>query len=143
MLFANASPAAGVWLLNDNNELLVVIRKFDPGKGRMHAPGGFADGAETAFDCITRELQEELGLTPTMYTPLELFDEGVDLYDYQGESLPVLVTFFTARLINNPIVTSGDDVADVKFMRLQDVNPNDIYLPTPRQTFIKLRDQML
>lgn len=142
-LYANTSPAAGVWLLNENDELLVAIRGIDPGKGKMDSPGGFNDGAETAFDCATRELQEELGLTPQNYTLLEYLAEGIDIYDYQDESLPVLTTIFTAHIKGSPIITPSDDVAEVKFMKLSGINPDDIYLPAPRAAFIKLRDQML
>ncbi len=142
-LFANTSPASGVWLLNDKNEVLVATRGIEPGKGKLDSPGGFNDGAETSLDCATRELQEELGLAPGMYTPLEFFHEAIDEYQYQGETLPILTTIFIAHLIGNPVITPTDDVAAVAFMNLGDVNPDDIYLPAPRTAFLKLRDQLL
>ncbi len=143
ILFANASPAAGVWLINQNNEVLVAIRGIDPGKGRMDTPGGFNDGAETSFDCATRELQEELGLTPDQYTPLEYLHEALDTYPYQGETFDVLTTIYTAHLVGDPTITPTDDVEKAIFMNIADINPDDIYLPAPRAAFIKLRDRML
>ncbi|HSW77773.1 MAG TPA: NUDIX domain-containing protein [Candidatus Chromulinivoraceae bacterium] len=141
-LFANASPAAGIWLLNDKNEVLVATRAQEPGKGALDSPGGFCDGAETATDCAVREMEEELGLKPTDYTTPEFLLNGLDRYEYQGEMLDVHTTIFVARTKGNPVIAPEDDVAKAEFASVDLIDPNDIFLPTPRAAFLKLRDMI-
>jgi bifunctional NMN adenylyltransferase/nudix hydrolase len=42
--------------------VLLIERKFAPGKGLYALPGGFVDGSETIFDSCIRELREETKL---------------------------------------------------------------------------------
>jgi bifunctional NMN adenylyltransferase/nudix hydrolase len=42
--------------------VLVIERKFPPGKGTWALPGGFKNSNETFLDCAVRELKEETGL---------------------------------------------------------------------------------
>ena len=43
-----------------NNHLLVIRRKFAPGKGALALPGGHKNANETFLDCAIRELLEEV-----------------------------------------------------------------------------------
>src|SRR5687768_1097546 len=61
LIFCNAAPAVGVVLTNDKNEVLILERAIDPGKGMLDIPGGFCDGSESLEDATVRELQEEVG----------------------------------------------------------------------------------
>ena len=44
------------------NELLMVRRATDPGKGRWALPGGRVEHGETVAEATLRELEEETGL---------------------------------------------------------------------------------
>ena len=46
-------------ILECNHHILLIERKFSPGRGSMALPGGFKNRTETFFDCAIRELIEE------------------------------------------------------------------------------------
>ena len=116
VIFTNAVPAAGIWLLNDANEILAATRAHDPGKGMLDSPGGFTDGAETYEDSIRREVREELGLSTNDYTTPEIFMSGLDTYDYKGERFDVLTAIFVARIKGSPKILPQDDVERAEFL---------------------------
>ena len=46
--------------------ILFLVRNKDPGKGKLDLPGGFVDPGEGAYECIYRELKEEIGWVPSI-----------------------------------------------------------------------------
>jgi ADP-ribose pyrophosphatase YjhB (NUDIX family) len=142
-IYLNANPAAGLWIVNDNNEVLVAVRGHEPGRGKLDSPGGFNDGAETSEESIAREMQEEIGLTPQDYTKPEFLLSGIDYYPFADEVLTILSSVYWARLIGNPSITALDDVAEAHFIPINAVNPDDIFFDAPRAGFIALRDSGL
>lgn len=141
-IFRNASPACGVWIINDKNEILIALRAQEPGKGLIDAPGGFADGAEILEDAIARELKEEVGLSPSDYTTPQFILSAIDPYNYGNETLDVLGCMFYAKLIGNPTITPQDDVAEARFVPIDSVDPEKIYFPAVRASFLKLRTML-
>jgi len=53
-----------VFVLHDGQALL-IRKKRGLGAGKINAPGGRVDPGETVEQCAVREVQEELGVTPT------------------------------------------------------------------------------
>lgn len=142
VIFANASPSACLWLLNDKNELLVVVRALNPGKGMLDAPGGFNDGAETFEVSVARELEEEVGLKPTDYTRPQYLLSSLDAYEYKGEAVDVLCGVYYARLIGNPPIKAQDDVAEAHFIAMSDIDPSMIYFDSVREGFLELKSRI-
>lgn len=142
-LYLNASPAVGIWVVNDKKEVLVAVRAHEPGMGKLDSPGGFNDGAETGESAVARELKEEVGLNPDQYTKPEYILTDIDTYPFAGEVLTVFTIMYWARLIGNPKITPLDDVAEARFMSFDEVDPDDIYLDAPRAGFISLRDSII
>jgi ADP-ribose pyrophosphatase YjhB (NUDIX family) len=140
-IYANASPATGVLFVNDAKEVLVAIRAEDPGKGRLDMPGGFCDGAETLEHALEREMEEELGIQPDDYTDLEFLMSHNDPYDYKGEQLQVLCGVFTARLKPGVTPHAADDVAEVKFIKYDDIDQSLIQFPSQIAGLKALRDR--
>ncbi len=60
--YENPVPATAVVVFNERNELLLVRRAVEPGKGKWCLPGGFQEMGETPEQCALRELKEETGL---------------------------------------------------------------------------------
>lgn len=139
-IFMNASPACAVWILNDKNEILIAIRGQNPGIGLIDAPGGFCDGAETVEDAIIRELKEELGLSPSDYSTPKFILSGIDKYDYGNEISDVLGCAFYTQIIGNPKITPQDDVAEARFVSIESVDPDKIYFPAVKASFLRLQD---
>ena len=120
-------PAVLALLLNKKNDILMAVRAHDPGAGTLDLPGGFLDLDETLKQAASRELQEETGLLPGDYTELEYLCEAIDEYEYQGEVLPGIVVTFWARMVGDEQVEASDDVAELKWMPLDAINPNEVH----------------
>jgi thiamine-phosphate diphosphorylase len=60
--YENPVPATAVVACNERNELLLVRRAVEPGKGKWCLPGGFQELGETPEQCALREFKEETGL---------------------------------------------------------------------------------
>ena len=129
-LFANASPTVGILFVNDQQEVLMAIRKFEPGKGNLDMPGGFCDGIETIENGLMRELDEELGLGADDVEGLEFMLTHIDSYDYQGETLPCLCSVYTGRLKPGVTPKPADDVADVAFMKYEAIDHSKVQFPS-------------
>ena len=54
--YLNPSAANVALILNKKNELLVLTRKENPGKGMLDLPGGFANIGETAEEGVILSL---------------------------------------------------------------------------------------
>ena len=89
--FFGPVAAVGGLIVNDNNELLLVRRARDPGKGQWGLPGGFVDRGESVEQSLAREIQEETSL---IMTTCEFIYSGPNLYNYRGVVAPVLDMFF-------------------------------------------------
>jgi len=61
-VYENPLPATAVVVFNERQELLLVQRAVEPGKGRWCLPGGFQETDETPEQCAGRELLEETGI---------------------------------------------------------------------------------
>ena len=120
ILFANASPTVGIFFVTDDNQVLLSVRGIEPRKGMLDSFGGFVDGAEPLELAVARELEEELGLKPGDYTTPEYLTSGVGNYPYKNEVMPILSSFFWARLLTDDI-TPQDDVADIATYPLANV----------------------
>lgn len=69
-----------------NGHVLVVRRKFNPGKGLLALPGGFVNPNENIKDSAFRELKEETRILMPKHKLLQhLVDEKV--FDHPGRSL--------------------------------------------------------
>lgn len=121
-LFDNLHATASALILNqDNSQLLLVKRAFEPQKGMWDIPGGFCEPTEHPEQAVHREVKEELGATITVrqlwniYAPVE--------YEYKGRLGANCDIFYEAELTSDTI-TPMDDVADYQWF---DVNS----LPSP------------
>jgi ADP-ribose pyrophosphatase YjhB (NUDIX family) len=138
-IFGNASPASALFIINDQNEVLMAVRAREPGLGKMDVPGGFNDGAEISEDAITRELAEEIGFSPSDYSTPKYLASGIDTYSYKGEVIDVLDNMFYAHLIGEPVIHPQDDVAEARFIPIDSINPDEIYFHSLRKGLTTLR----
>ena len=56
-------PATLMFVLR-GNEILLIEKLRGIGKGKINGPGGKIDPGETPLECVIRECQEELHITP-------------------------------------------------------------------------------
>lgn len=119
--FFGPVAAVGGLVVNDADELLLVRRARDPGKGKWGLPGGFVDRDETMEQAVARETMEETSLRITSLQFLMTFPNH---YDYRGIVIPVIDLFFVCR------VESPDDIAlcDGELTGFSWVRPNATHL---------------
>lgn len=56
-------PATLMFVIRDG-QVLLIVKKRGLGAGKINGPGGKIDPGETPLDCVIRETQEELEITP-------------------------------------------------------------------------------
>jgi NAD+ diphosphatase len=123
--FINAAPAVGVFIVNQDGQVLLAKRKFAPMAGTWQTPGGFMHPGETAEEAIRREVLEELGVEIQIVGYAGSMPET---YEYGGVDLPFLGIYYTAT-ITKGVVSPRDDVAEVRYCDLDDIADLDITYP--------------
>jgi NAD+ diphosphatase len=92
-IFLNSAPGVGIFLFDNDDNILLSVRAIDPDKGSLDAFGGFVDGNETFEEALEREVEEELGLHSSDYTKPVYLTSMSSTYNYGGEDCPVLSVF--------------------------------------------------
>ena len=140
-LFLNASPASAIWLVNNDNEVLVIRRGIEPGIGMLDAPGGFVDGDSENFEqALAREISEEVGLTQDQYdTPSYLFSR-IDPYKYGGETVSVMTNFYWARVHDDATITPMDDVESAEFIAFRNIDREKVYFESAKDSLNTLQN---
>jgi 8-oxo-dGTP diphosphatase len=102
-------PAAVTCVIAERDgELLLVLRKYPPGKGKWCLPAGFIEAGEQPDASAAREVKEETGLDIDI---TGLFDSWATDEDPRT---PVVSIAFTARVVGGRL-TPGDDAEEARF----------------------------
>ena len=128
--YFNPSSATVALILNDREELLVCRRGKDPAKGTLDLPGGFVDMYETGEEGVMREVKEETGMKVTR---AEYLFSLPNLYLYSGFLVHTLDMFFRCRVEDTLHYTAMDDAAEVFFLSLKDIRPEEFGLESVRK----------
>jgi ADP-ribose pyrophosphatase YjhB (NUDIX family) len=118
-LYVNARPTANL-IVHDAGRFLALKRAAEPKAGLWETPGGFCDGWEHPADAAVREAREELGVEVTLGDLIGMY---VGSYDFQGETLPVLDSFFLATISSGEIMLDPSESSDLKWFFLADPPP--------------------
>lgn len=104
--------------------ILLIERKFPPGKGLLALPGGFIRQGETYRDGALRELKEETRLkVPKAVLDGKIVAERTFDYPYRSVRGRVVTRGFHIQLDERPLpkVGGGDDAKKAFWMPLNDV----------------------
>lgn len=127
--FINVASTVGALIENENGEILLVKRKFDPGKGEWDIPGGFISPDEDLEEAIIREIKEELGVKIKMG---KIIGGYKDIYSYQGLNVPILGLIVSAKIISGEL-QSNDDVSDYQFVLKDKLKDFPLWCPSIRR----------
>lgn len=116
--YVNSKPSVAVLLYNDNNEVLLVVRGNEPGKGFYDLPGGFVDPGETLEIAAVREIQEELGLAIESMTYVT---SAAGQYIYTGVNYYTTECIFSAQVSSGTQLVAADDVASYAWFKKEDI----------------------
>jgi bifunctional NMN adenylyltransferase/nudix hydrolase len=115
-------------------KVLLIQRKFAPGRGSWALPGGFRNQRETFLDCAIRELQEETNVrVPEKVlrgnvVKTQLFDSPNRSFGIPRNTMAVLIKIQPDADGKPPRANGADDAAAVKWVDIADaLNYENLY----------------
>ena len=112
----NPVTAVGV-VLHDGDNVLLIRRGRNPGKGKLGLPGGFVDLGERAEEAAAREVHEELGVD---IGPLEFLATFPNTYEYQGVDVQIVDIYFASPLDGSAAIrTAEGEIAEAVWTLVQ------------------------
>ena len=133
--YANPCSATAAFIVNDNNELLVVRRAKEPAKGTLDLPGGFCDMGETVEEGMRREIKEETGLE---VNDIQYLFSSPNVYKYSGMGVHTLDMDYLVRVHCGAIpIKASDDAAEAIWIPINKVNPDEFGLTSIRNAVIR------
>lgn len=128
--FFGPVAAVGGLIVNDRNELLLVRRAREPGKGKWGLPGGFVDRHETIEHALAREVFEETNLVLSSAT--YLMSQPND-YVYAGVTSPVIDLFYVCKIESlEPFRLALDELEHHEWTRPSQTHLADMAFPSNR-----------
>lgn len=132
----NPAVAAGVIASDAQGRVLLVRRAKEPGRGLLGVPGGFVDIGEAAEEAVVREAREETGVE---LEALLFLGSWPNVYEFREIAYPVLDLYFTGRTRDGSTASARHEVAEVRWLRPEDVDPATLAFPTTRAAFLRYR----
>lgn len=117
-IWRNPSPVAAVIVHDREDNILLVKRGIEPGKGKWSIPAGFLELRESASKAAARELEEETGLK-VQPSDLEF------VCDMNFERFPdqyLLANIFQIEHSKTSVdIKAGSDAEDARFWSLEEL----------------------
>ena len=132
--YANVAAATACFIKNGRGELLVARRKKEPAKDTLDLPGGFVDMSENGEEAIVREIKEETNLE---ITELKYLFSLPNIYRYSGMDIHTLDLFFETTVENCEYMSANDDVSELLFLPLHEVDASFFGLNSVRDAVEK------
>jgi bifunctional NMN adenylyltransferase/nudix hydrolase len=121
-------------ILECQGHILLIQRKFSPGKGAWALPGGFRNQRETFLDCAIRELIEETNVRVPekvlrgSIVKTELFDDPSRSFGIPRNTMAVYMRISPNPDFSLPRANGADDAAMCKWVPLTDaLNTIEMY----------------
>ena len=117
--YANPCAATVAFIMNDNGELLVARRAKEPAKDTLDLVGGFVDMGETVEQGMRREIMEETGM---QVDEVKYLFSIPNIYQYSGMGVHTTDMFFLVHVPNDVQPIAADDVAELTWMPVNQVD---------------------
>lgn len=117
-------------ILECQGHILLIKRKFSPGRGAWALPGGFRNQRETFLDCAIRELKEETNVRVPekvlrgSIVKTELFDDPSRSFGIPRNTLAVHMRINPNPDYSLPRANGADDAVECKWVTLTDALNN-------------------
>ncbi|MDO9577942.1 MAG: NUDIX hydrolase [Candidatus Cloacimonadales bacterium] len=112
--YKNPIPASAVVILNENNEVVVIKRKFPPNAGGWALPSGYIEIDQDPESCAVEEMWEETGLEGKVERSLGYFSDYSPIYE------KVISFGFLMKIIGGEL-RAGDDAVEARYVALDDL----------------------
>lgn len=130
--YFNAAAAVACIIENEKGELLMCRRACEPAKGTLDIIGGFVDPEESSTYAMVREMKEETGVD-IREEDLQFLFSIPDIYEYSKLTIHSCDTFFKIMISSDCALKPQDDVAELMWMKKEDINTKEIGLVSIRQ----------
>jgi ADP-ribose pyrophosphatase YjhB (NUDIX family) len=118
-------PIVGVGaVIMDEEVVLLVRRKQDPGKGQWSLPGGVVKVGESLRDAVKREILEEISIQIEIGGVIGVFDRIIHDRNKRIKYHYVLVDFWGWTVRGHP--KPGSDISDVRSVPLRQLESCEI-----------------
>ncbi|MCH8125268.1 NUDIX hydrolase [candidate division KSB1 bacterium] len=99
--------AVSAAIFNNSNEILIIKRAKEPGKGLWSIPGGIVKTGETLVEALQREISEECGIRVENHKFNAVYDRI--LYDKSGKvNYHYIIINYICNTKSNKIVPASD-----------------------------------
>lgn len=125
------------------NHVLLIRRKYTPGKGQLAMPGGFVNPNETLEDAMLRELDEETKIdVPKAVLKNRIVTDDYFANPYRSTRARIITHAFLIDLnteierkivqgAKSPVgftkVKGGDDAAEAMWVNIEDLRPDMLF----------------
>ena len=121
-------------ILECQGHILLIQRKFSPGRGAWALPGGFRNQRETFLDCAIRELMEETNVRVPekvlrgSIVKTQLFDDPYRSFGIPRNTMAVYMRISPNPDYSLPRANGADDAASCKWVPLTEaLNSIEMY----------------
>ncbi len=122
------------------DELALIVRGREPGRGLLDLPGGFVDPFEDLESAVLREVEEELGLT--LAAPRYLFSVP-NTYLYREVTYRTCDAMFGFTLTHKPVVAPNAEVLALHWRKVASIASNELAFDSVRAALLRLRESPL
>jgi len=136
VLYRNTATTSSM-ILCCGGEFLFSVRASEPSKGLLDFPGGFVDPGESIEEAFVREMDEELGWCPEDF---QYAFSAPNIYLYQGITYHTSDVFYYAEVPEKPKVNAADDVADLRWIYLSDIEESELAFDSMKQSVKQLKE---
>jgi len=105
--YENPFPCAAAFVRNSKDEILLVKRGIEPGKGKWALPSGFMEIDETPEEACLRELEEETGMKGNILRLIGIYSQESLTYSR------VLIVGYEVEATGIPV--AGSDSIEARF----------------------------
>lgn len=120
--FHNVAAAVAA-VLEYGEQIVLIERNKEPGKGKLDLPGGFVDPDESAEDAVRREVKEELSMD---LGELKYLGSYPNTYDYKGVTYKTCDLFFSSRIDALPTVFDTREIKELVLMHPSEISKDQI-----------------
>lgn len=125
------APCADALVLHDD-QVLLIKRGREPFKGMWAMPGGFQEFGEHPSTTVTREVQEETGVTIELTGILGIYAQKISAKEFRQ------VTVFVGQPTSQNSPRAGDDAADCRWFPIDELP--DTLVPFHHQRFVDYKN---